>query len=316
MRRGLIVLALLFSLYSFSYSGYIRGNIFYDGSRADPITVLVAYDISSPEDVAYTTLLAPGPWEIEGDFSDTVGYYALAAMIAGFTPVSGDPAGMYPDSPFYTRDGVATGIDITLEESGGFAGHITYDGDFANIYLNLYDAYGALFGGAPTLELILPVDEPDYEFTDIPSGAKMAQVFVDENENGELDDGELSVWYRNEQMADLFFIGGGMEFDNIDFNLTAITHANMPSSLELSRAFPNPFNSAVNFVCKLERTEAVSYSIYSQTGQFIETVHLGILSPGSHIITYTPGKVLPSGIYYVKFSVGANRLTRSFVYLR
>ena len=315
MRKLAFVFLFILLLNSLLLGGYVRGNIIYEGTRVGATMVLVTDGLGDFEEVYYTTLMSLGPWQIDTTFTDGTDYYAVGVMITGLNPVPGDPAGMAPSSPFRTTGGVATGIDITLIESGEFSGTITYSGSFDNVFLNLYNAYGVLLGGLPELETVFPVDGSNYVFTDVPSGPKMAQVFVDDNGNNRWDEGEVNVWFENEETGALFFVGGGHTFDNIDFSLTNIAENNIPTTFELSSPYPNPFNSIVNFSCNLQTNAHISYTIYNTTGQIIDKIDLGILPKGKHNIDYSPSEI-SSGLYFAKFHIDNYKITRSFLYLK
>ncbi|MGB9561421.1 MAG: T9SS type A sorting domain-containing protein [bacterium] len=283
-------------------AGTISGRVYYSGSRMGTIFVAVGDNSSDLSSGSYTTIYAPGPYSITGSFVDTLDYFAMAVMVTGFSPVSGDPAGMHP-RPFRTVGGNASGIDITLAEEGSFAGRINYPGPISDVRINIYDAYPLIVGGAPVYESTLIPSNYRYRFDNIPSGPKSVIAFVDANHNGVFDS-TADTWATAETPMDGFvFVGGGVAMDSVNFNLaTGIPNTNKPIALKLGEIYPNPFNLQVNIPYE---TETASYAIveaYSVDGHKVSKIYEGKIGEGNGVIRWAPEN-LPSGFYLISFRV-------------
>lgn len=279
------------------FAGTITGRIYYTGARTGTIFVAVGSDPSDLSSGSYTTLFTPGPYTITGSFVDTVDYFAVGVMLTGFSPVSGDPAGMHP-RPFRTVHGNASGIDITLAEEGSFGGRISYAGPISDVRINLYDAYPLLVGGEPIYENTLVPSSYNYRFDHIPSGPKRVVAFVDANRNNVLDSLEIFA-FAETPMGGFVFVGGGFVMDSVNFNLaTGIELERFPLRFEFGKPFPNPFNAEVSLPYKAERDAWVVVDVFDITGKMVERVYDGVISVGVGTIKWRPVSV-SSGLYII-----------------
>lgn len=211
----------IISLVTFIWGGAIRGNVIYQGTG---VYAVLAINPDAPPDshenapMDTITEINPSntsrPYEIIGDFHDTIPYTVVGILIPWREPRSGDPAGIYPYD-VYTIGGVAENIDITLATSGRMGGHITYEGDISDIKINVYDLYQE----PPVLENTYPVSSADYLIPNIPSGPKAVEAFADINGNDRWDEDE-PIDYFEGPMEGAIFIGGGDRFaTGVDFGV-------------------------------------------------------------------------------------------------
>lgn len=93
-----------------------------------------------------------------------------------------------------------------------------------------------------------------------------------------------------------------------------------PTQLGLYQNFPNPFNPSTNVKFELNKSENVSIKVYNILGKEITTLLDEQLSPGSYTIDWeaedSNGKLLPSGVYFIKMKAGSFQKTIKTVLLK
>ncbi|MFA7331400.1 MAG: T9SS type A sorting domain-containing protein [Candidatus Delongbacteria bacterium] len=75
----------------------------------------------------------------------------------------------------------------------------------------------------------------------------------------------------------------------------------LPTSPDLIRAFPNPFNPTTTLAVELAETGHVELAIFNLQGQQVASLVNGSLSAGSHQVAFHAGN-LPSGLYLARLS--------------
>ena len=170
-----------------AFGGTVSGNLIFDeGTEADTFLVIVASNFESLDGAFLGPAVYPFNWTIddalmEADFSDTMQYFAFASRPSGgIIPASGDPGGIYPDSPFNTVDGCATGIDISIEFDGDIVGSVLYDEGFEDVYIQIYDLLPAYLTGDSVIELGPELVDPldgSFFFESAPTGPKGVQAW-------------------------------------------------------------------------------------------------------------------------------------------
>ncbi len=86
-------------------------------------------------------------------------------------------------------------------------------------------------------------------------------------------------------------------------------------SLLTVQAYPNPFNPTTTIAFTLPETEHVVLTVYSITGQEIETLVDEKLNRGSHTVNFNANG-LPSGVYFYRIIAGPNVTTEKVLLLR
>jgi len=322
MPRLLIAVGLFVFLFvSAAFAGTISGNLITDEGVSGPAYVIAIAGELDVSSVFYNSAMAPGPYSIEGTFDDADSMYVIAVLVEGMMPTSGSPAGQYPGNPFHTSGGSATGIDIPLSDEGAFSGRIEYSGDFSNVYLAIYDAYGVIMGGEPSLEMTVPVAGPDYRAEHIPAGPKTVAAFVDVNGNSRWDDGEPIDWYRGAPTAPIgadtlgvVFCGGGIEQDEVNFVITGIARASKPLNFSIAN-YPNPFNSSTAFTYTVGAATDVKISIYNVKGELISVSVNSYHNPGTYSFNFDASS-LSSGIYPYRMETNYGNITKCFILLK
>jgi hypothetical protein len=87
--------------------------------------------------------------------------------------------------------------------------------------------------------------------------------------------------------------------------LTAVDDAvsSLPARFELMEAYPNPFNPSTNIQFALPAAANVSLKVYNLLGQEIATLASGMMSAGTHTVTFD-AKSLSSGVYFYTLNAG------------
>ena len=87
-----------------------------------------------------------------------------------------------------------------------------------------------------------------------------------------------------------------------------------PHSVDLiSKIYPNPFNNELSVSVELIRTLNLDISVYDVGGRIVDTLHTGDLGAGEYIFTWD---ALRSGIYFMVFKGGSNRVVHKAVCIR
>lgn len=81
------------------------------------------------------------------------------------------------------------------------------------------------------------------------------------------------------------------------------------------RNYPNPIENQTSFYYTLEKPALVSLQIYDFKGQEVETLENGFLLPGDHTTRWDRGK-LPAGVYFYRFQVNEESVSRKLILLK
>ena len=81
------------------------------------------------------------------------------------------------------------------------------------------------------------------------------------------------------------------------------TNWNGPASIDISNAYPNPFNPSTSFDINIGNTGFVSLSIYNISGQLVDVIYEGNMDAGVYNMTWNATDV-SSGVYFLQ-AVGA-----------
>ncbi len=85
-------------------------------------------------------------------------------------------------------------------------------------------------------------------------------------------------------------------------NITATKKLDQPTNI---RIYPNPLRGALNIEVSLSNPQMVKIKLYDINGQYVDTIHDGILSKQLNQITWS--KHINKGIYLVKIEYSAKR---------
>jgi len=83
----------------------------------------------------------------------------------------------------------------------------------------------------------------------------------------------------------------------------------------LHDAYPNPVIENAEFTLSLDSPTHIRLELHNSLGQKVGVIHNGLLSSGTHGITYDTGN-LADGIYYYTLTVGSQSLTKTLTVLK
>jgi hypothetical protein len=96
-------------------------------------------------------------------------------------------------------------------------------------------------------------------------------------------------------------IGEDIQFGTICLTDDTQVSAEVPVSLNLLSAYPNPFNPTTTLQVELAQTGMVELAVYNLNGQLVRTLASGMMEVGSHAITLD-ASALPSGLYLARLA--------------
>jgi hypothetical protein len=85
--------------------------------------------------------------------------------------------------------------------------------------------------------------------------------------------------------------------------LSGSTAVELPNTLTLSPAFPNPFNPVTTVTYGLPNDGMVNVAIYDVNGRMIETLASGFVNAGNYSVDWN-AESQPSGMYFLKIQFG------------
>ena len=89
-----------------------------------------------------------------------------------------------------------------------------------------------------------------------------------------------------------------------------------PTKFQISKAYPNPFNSSINFKLNGYGNEKVSISIYSIMGAMVDQFYvLTSLSEGQ-IVQWNPDSRLASGTYFINLATSNFQETQKILFIK
>ena len=84
-------------------------------------------------------------------------------------------------------------------------------------------------------------------------------------------------------------------------NLSIIEDVNLPNTVTLHQAYPNPFNPVSNINYSVDTGQIINISIFDLKGRLIHTLVNDYHSPGNYIRNFS-GHNLSSGIYFISLN--------------
>jgi hypothetical protein len=89
----------------------------------------------------------------------------------------------------------------------------------------------------------------------------------------------------------------------------------VPTELEVSRNYPNPFNPKTSIQFQVPVQDLIEIAIYNLTGEKIETIFRKTVSPGEYLVSWDATN-LPSGIYFILVKSGNTINTQKAILLK
>jgi subtilisin-like proprotein convertase family protein len=131
-------------------------------------------------------------------------------------------------------------------------------------------------------------------------------------------DGQFSSGEWILSVSDYCDIDSGT-IDSYSLHIVELLDANepprAPREFELLAAYPNPFNSTVNFEFTLHEPTTVALEIFDLNGRLAATVADADLAAGIHHF-YFSAEHLASGVYFAKLQTPSQSITRKIILLK
>ena len=89
-----------------------------------------------------------------------------------------------------------------------------------------------------------------------------------------------------------------------------------PTKFQLSKAYPNPFNSSINFKLNGYSIGEVSVSIYSIMGTMVDQFYVSAPLSEGQIVQWNPDSRLASGTYFVNVIMGTFQETQKILFIK
>jgi len=114
--------------------------------------------------------------------------------------------------------------------------------------------------------------------------------------------------------------GGGATLGDYMGTLAVVPDREVPNTLALAPAMPNPFAGSTNLSFSLARTGAMELAIYSVDGRRLATLESGTLAAGPHTVTWrgadASGRLVRPGVYYARLKSAEGEFARTLVLVR
>ena len=89
-----------------------------------------------------------------------------------------------------------------------------------------------------------------------------------------------------------------------------------PTKFQISKAYPNPFNSSINFKLNGYGNEEVSVSIYSIMGTIVDQFYVLTSLSEAQIVQWNPDSRLASGTYFINVAAGTFQETQKILFIK
>ena len=96
----------------------------------------------------------------------------------------------------------------------------------------------------------------------------------------------------------------------------SITEQNVPSKIEISAIYPNPFNPLVNIQIDSQYSNYINLDIIDLSGKQIETIFSGLSPIGKSTYVWNAKKSIPSGIYLVRLNDSGTIITKKILFIK
>jgi hypothetical protein len=130
----------------------------------------------------------------------------------------------------------------------------------------------------------------------------------DDGDDGVILCAEVAIWdvaLTAEQAAELGSVSGN----------TGINEPGKKMTADLGQNYPNPFSQTTTFPYTVTDAGKVSFIMFNQAGQQVQTIDAGVKAPGTYNLAVEAGN-LPVGFYTVKMTVNDRISTRKIMITR
>jgi len=122
------------------------------------------------------------------------------------------------------------------------------------------------------------------------------------------------------RLADVDYVSNITYHDDVSLTVRDTDESQLPESMNLNDAYPNPFNPLVNLGFKLENSANLELSIYDVQGRLVKTIAQGIHNSGNYTFQWdgmsTQGLPQSSGVYLVRLTSNSDQQIQRITLLR
>jgi len=219
------------------------------------------------------------------------------------------------DAPIYSDDGITVPVSVSAL-SNVISVDLSIVFDNTSLTLDRVD-FEESWDGATTINvenngsLRLIVASPETNESD----NLIANLVFTANETSETNS---TITLVSSQTNESGFIA---EESTVDVQLLGVDDImNIPTQLNISGAFPNPFNPAITLLVTIADVHNVRLEILNLKGQAVKTFSNENFVSGTNSITWNglnnQGQQVPSGFYMVKASSSQNTITKTITLLK
>ncbi len=326
MKRLLIVFCLLLAVLAASpaHAFTVSGSI--SGGSGQPLQFKYIYAVPTTLDTFFLTIAIPfvDTYTFTGMQEGSYLLFSFQDLNTNLLPDLDEPRGFYggqpPQTLVLTSDTSGINIELLAPTSGGFTGTVAYSGT----------ATGATFVFAhrsPTMTdsvrgigiLLTNTGNGTYTCFVDSFGVYYAEALM-----------EITVNFQHDADEPYGIFGGSTPTainvqptnfpDNVDITLEDPNAASqpllpLPGRTDISRIYPNPFNSQTQISFTLANPGQIELSLYDILGRQVEILASGLYGEGEHELTLNAGD-LPSGLYFVNLQSGTIRTAQRLLLLK
>ncbi len=174
------------------------------------------------------------------------------------------------------------------------------------------------------------VESSDYDSTLVLTGSGntflyqaylgRVQVLDDDSFEVFVDDEAIRIGTENTLVGDIDRTWyDGISYAILDTESIVSVHQQadeeLPIEFSLSQNYPNPFNSTTTITYSLPKDDHVSLKIYNLIGQEVAILADKEMLAGTHHVTWNAQNI-PSGVYFIKITVGNHSKIKKIMLLR
>ena len=105
---------------------------------------------------------------------------------------------------------------------------------------------------------------------------------------------------------------GAYEFGS---GMKIIQQNDLPKTVSIGSAFPNPFNSSITIQYSLPHNEKVSIQLFDIQGRFVKEILNARINAGEHSFTLN-NLTLSSGTYFIRIESKNNYDSKKIIFLK
>lgn len=324
MKRLLIVFCLVLTVLAVSPAkAYnVTGSI--TGGSGLPLRYI--YAVPTSLDTFFLTIAIPfvNTYSFTGMQEGSYLLFSFQDLNTNLMPDLDEPRGFYGGQPpqmlVLTSDTSGINIELLLPNSGGFTGTVAYSGTATGASFVYAHRSPAMTDSVRGIGILLTNNGNGTYTCFVDSfGVYYAEALMELTLNFQHDANEPYGVFGGSTPAPINVQPTNFP-DNIDITLLDPNAASppllpLPNRTDISRIYPNPFNSQTRITFALANPGQIELSLYDILGRQVEIIASGRYSQGEHELTFNAGD-LPSGLYFVNLQSGTTRTAQRLLLLK